>query len=340
MSETSQPLNVAILGGGSFGTAISNIIAHNGHQAKMWIRDEARAQACRDTRTNERYLPGYKLHDSLAFYSDIEACLADSDVVVIAIPSQSFREVARQAAPFIAPGTLVVSTTKGIECQTFTLMSQVLEQELNDVKLGVLSGPNFAAEIVKQQYTASVVASEHAEVLSTVPHVFSSGTFRVYTNNDRHGVELAGALKNIYALATGMAAALGCGKNTVAMLLTRSLAEMSRFANKLGADTMTFLGLAGVGDLILTCTSDLSRNYRAGYAIGQGKSLEEAVAEIGQAVEGINTLKAVRTKANELDIYMPLVQALYAVLYEGECIDAIIKQLMSGEATTDVEYDS
>lgn len=341
MSETpDNVLRVAILGGGSFGTAIANIVATNGYSARLWIRDPVRAQECRETRRNSRYLPDYPLHEKLVFCSDLAECVDACDLVVIAIPSKSFREVARQVSGLLKPGTIVVSTTKGIEANSFTLMSEVLDQELDNVKIGVLSGPNFAAEIVKNQYTASVVASEHADVLDLVPQVFSSGTFRVYTNTDRYGVELAGALKNIYAIATGMAAALGCGHNTMAMLLTRSLAEMSRFANRLGADTMTFLGLAGVGDLILTCTSDLSRNYRAGYAVGKGQSLEQAVAEIGQAVEGINTLKTVRQKADELDVYMPLVQALYAVLFQQKSIETIIQQLMTGEANTDVEYDS
>ena len=338
-SHASSPLTVAVLGGGSFGTAIANIVATNGHQSKLWVRDPERAAKCQQARENEAYLPGYALHDGLTFYSDLQACVADADLVVIAIPSKSFREVAKKASSLIKPDTLVVSTTKGIEVESFTLMSQVLEQEIPHAKIGVLSGPNFAAEIVKNQYTASVVASEHEELLALAPKVLSSGTFRVYTNNDRYGVELAGALKNIYAIATGMAAAMGCGHNTMAMILTRSLAEMSRFAKLLGADTMTFLGLAGVGDLILTCTSDLSRNYRAGFAVGQGKTLEQAVAEIGQAVEGVNTLKTVKQKADELGVYMPLVQALYAVIYQNHSIKSIIQQLMTGEATTDVEYD-
>lgn len=330
---------VAVLGGGSFGTAIANIIATNGHLARLWIRDEVRAQECRDTRCNRQYLPNYQLHQDLAFCSDLAECVDGCDLVVIAIPSQSFREVAQKVSALIKPGTIVVSTTKGIEIGSFTLMSQVLEEELGDVKIGALSGPNFAAEIVNNQYTASVIASEHADVLELVPRIFSSGTFRVYSNPDRYGVELAGALKNIYAIITGMAAALGCGQNTLAMILTRSLAEMSRFANCLGADTMTFLGLAGVGDLILTCTSDMSRNYRAGYAVGKGQTLEQAVNDIGQAVEGVNTLKTVKQKADELGVYMPLVQALYAVLFMDKNIETIIQQLMTGDANSDVEYD-
>ena len=339
MSADDKRYRVAILGGGSFGTAIANILPSNGHNACLWIRDPERAEQCRLTKRNAVYLPDYPLHDTLKFESDLARCAQDCEVVVIAIPSQFFRDVARQVAPLLKPGTIVVSTTKGIEFGSFTLMSQVLEQELGDVKIAVLSGPNFAAEIVTNQYTASVVASKHLDVLDIIPSVFSSGTFRVYTNPDKYGVELAGALKNIYAIATGMAAALGCGHNTMAMILTRSLAEMSRFANALGADTMTFLGLAGMGDLILTCTSDMSRNYRAGFAIGKGQTLEQAVTEIGQAVEGVNTLKTVKAKADEMGVYMPLVQALYAILFDQKEIGCIIQQLMTGEASKDVEYN-
>ncbi len=334
-----KPLRVAVLGGGSFGTAIANIVALNKHDTRLWIRDEARARECETTRINRQYLPDYPLCAELKFRSDLAECVQDCELVVIAIPSKSFREVAKQVAPLLKPGTMVISTTKGIELGSFTLMSQILEEELSDVKIGVLSGPNFAAEIVVNQFTASVVASEHEDLLAVVPKVFSSATFRVYSNKDRYGVELAGALKNIYAIITGMAAALGCGQNTMAMILTRSLAEMSRFANTLGANTMTFLGLAGVGDLILTCTSNLSRNYRAGFAVGSGQTLEQAVADIGQVVEGVNTLLTVKQKADELGVYMPLVQALHAVLFEQQKIETIIYKLMTGEANTDVEYD-
>ncbi len=336
-----QVLTVAILGGGSFGTALANIIARNGHDARLWVRDEVRARECQQSRENAHYLPGFKLHEKLIISADLKRCIAGARVVVIAVPSESFREVAKTVSPLLPQNTIVISATKGVEHDGFVLMSQILEQELpdNDIAIGVLSGPNFAKEIVQNQFTGSVIASEYSEVLEQVPRIFSSSTFRVYTNSDRYGVELAGALKNIYAIVTGIARALGCGNNTIAMLLTRSLAEMSRFAKCLGANSMTFLGLTGVGDLILTCTSDLSRNYRVGYAIGSGTSLEQAMADIGQVVEGVNTLKIVKAKAEELDVYMPLAMGLHAVLFEKRDIKTIIAELMSGENTTDVEYD-
>lgn len=329
--------NVAVLGGGSFGTAIANIVSTNGHNTHLWMRDVARAERCQAQRENAEYLPGYRLHDNLVVSSDLEASLLDCDVVVIAIPSKSFREVARRIAPLIKPKTIVISTTKGIEEVGFTLMSQVLEQELNDVRIGVLSGPNFAKEIIENHFTGSVVASEDDALCKNVQGLFSSKTFRIYSNHDRYGVELGGALKNIYAIISGMAAAMGTGSNTMAMILTRSLAEMGRLARELGADSMTFLGLAGMGDLILTCTSDLSRNYRVGYAIGQGRELDDILRELGQVAEGVSTLRSVKAKAEELGVYMPLVTGLYGILFEKKDILTVVQGLMTGEMASDVD---
>ena len=248
-----ERLTLAVLGGGSFGTAIANIIAANGNNTFLWMRDTDRANKAQAARENPEYLPGYALHDNLTVTDDLALAVANSDVVVISVPSKSFREVTKRVAPHLKPNTIVISTTKGIEGESFLLMSQILEQELSNVRIGVLSGPNFASEIIQNQFTGSVIASEHDSVIQCIRQACSSQTFRIYSNHDRFGVELGGALKNIYAIITGMAAALGCGSNTTAMLLTRSLAEMSRLASELGADPKTFQGLAGVGDLILTC---------------------------------------------------------------------------------------
>ncbi|HWV13909.1 MAG TPA: NAD(P)H-dependent glycerol-3-phosphate dehydrogenase [Cellvibrio sp.] len=334
-----QPgLTVAVLGGGSFGTAIANIIAHNQHTTYLWMRSEERAKACQEARENIHYLPGYRLADNLLITANLTLAVAESDLVFISIPTHSFRQVARLIKPLLRPNAIVISTAKGIEPEGFTLMSQILEQELPDHPIGVLSGPNFAKEIVKQQQTGSVIASDDERVISCVQQTLCSETFRVYANHDRYGVELGGALKNIYAIICGMAAALGAGQNTQAMLLTRSLAEMGRFAHVMGANPMTFLGLAGVGDLILTCTSDLSRNYRVGFALGQGKQLEEIVASLGQVAEGVNALKQVKQKADELGVYMPLVSGLHGVLFEKKSIAEVARGLMMGEQNTDVDY--
>lgn len=334
----SNELTIAVLGGGSFGTAIANIIAVNGHHTYLWMRDAERAARSQISRENPEYLPGYVLDDNITMTADLEQAVSKSDVVFISVPSSSFRDVTRQVAPLLKPDAIVISTTKGIESENFTLMSQILEQELSNVRIGVLSGPNFAKEIVQQQQTGSVIASDDDSVIKCIQDILCSPSFRVYANKDRYGVELGGALKNIYAIVSGLAVAVGSGKNTQAMLLTRSLAEMGRFAHELGADPMTFLGLAGVGDLILTCTSDLSRNYRIGEALGQGKTLEQAVKDIGQVAEGVNTVKIVKHKADELGVYMPLVSGMYDILFEQRPLAEVAKGLMMGEQNSDVEY--
>ncbi|MNE45792.1 Glycerol-3-phosphate dehydrogenase [NAD(P)+] [compost metagenome] len=217
-------------------------------------------------------------------------------------------------------------------------MSQILEEIAPEARIGVLSGPNLAREIAEHALTATVVASEDEELCQRVQQALHGRTFRVYASRDRFGVELGGALKNVYAIMSGMAAALGMGENTKSMLITRALAEMTRFAVKLGANPMTFLGLAGVGDLIVTCSSPKSRNYQVGYALGEGLSLEDAVARMGETAEGVNTLRVLKAKADELQVYMPLVAGLYAILFGGRTLEQVIQALMSGEPKTDVDF--
>ena len=331
-------LTVAVLGGGSFGTVVANVIAGNGYDTYLWMRDSAKASECQQARENKNYLPGYKLADKLTITADIEQTAAASNTVFVSVPSASFRDVVDQFKTFLIPGTHIISTTKGIEPKGFTFMSQILEQELPHFPIGVLSGPNFAKEIMQNHLTGSVIASEDEYVVKRAQKILSSETFRVYHNSDRYGIELAGALKNIYAILAGMAKAQGYGHNTLAMLITRALAEMGRFAQALGANPITFLGLAGVGDLILTCTSDMSRNFRLGHFVGSGLNLKAALREIGQVVEGVNTLRLAKSKAEELNIDMPLVSGLYALLFEAQSEDKIIKQLMLSEQTKDVDF--
>jgi glycerol-3-phosphate dehydrogenase (NAD(P)+) len=329
---------ITVLGGGSFGTALANTIGQNGFPVNLWMRDAVNAALIQETRENIRYLPGFTLCDEVTVISDLEAALLNADLVFVSVPSVAFRQVVVQAKPYLKTSAQVVSTTKGIDKSGFTLMSQILEQEVPNHKIGVLSGPNFAKEMLEKQLTGSVVASEDSDLIKQVQQVLCSSTFRIYSNDDRYGVELAGALKNIYAIIVGMAEARHCGHNTLAMIMTRSLAEMGRFSHKLGANPMTFLGLAGVGDLILTCGSNLSRNYRLGYALGCGKSYAQAVEDIGQVVEGVNTLRLVKQKADEMQIYMPLVSALYALMFDQKSVDSIIKQLMSSDHSDDVNF--
>lgn len=331
------PMRVTVLGGGSFGTAIANLASRNGCDTRMFIRDATVAKAMQETRRNQRYLPDFEMDKNLSFTGDLEFAVRDRDLILVAIPSSNFREVLRQVAPFIT-GQVVVSLTKGIEPDSFALMSDIIRQELPQVAYGVLSGPNLAKELMAGQPAGSVIASPSEAVRNAVHKALASALFRVFANTDVQGVELGGALKNIYAVAMGMGAAYNLGENTRAMLLTRALAEMSRFAVKLGANPLTFLGLSGVGDLIATCSSPLSRNYQIGLALGHGKTLEEAVQELGQTAEGINTIRQVRAQAKALDVYMPITCALYEVIYEGKPPLGIALSLMQTGHRSDVEF--
>lgn len=334
----SQTHRIAVLGGGSFGTAIANMIAANGNSVVLWMRDPTNVEQCLASGENARYLPGYKLESSLEITANLSEALQGVDVVFFSVPSKAFRNIAQQAAPLLPEGTLVISTAKGIEAKTFKLMSQILEEELPQARVGVISGPNLAKEIVQQQITATVIASKDEALCSEVQELLGSPYFRVYANNDPFGVELAGALKNIYAIAAGMAAAMNVGQNTMGVLITRSLAEMSRFAAKLGANPMTFLGLSGVGDLFVTCTSPLSRNYQIGYALGSGLTLDEAIEKVGQVAEGVNTTLIIKDEADQLGIYMPLTNGLYDLMFKGKPVTEVMASLMQADQADDVEF--
>lgn len=335
--EKNVALRITVLGGGSFGTAMANIAAKNGCDTKIWIRDEQAAVEINETHINQRYLPDFKLESSLIAESNLEQAVRDRDIILVAIPSHSFRDVLRQIKPFIT-AQAIISLTKGIEAKSFNFMSDIICQELPEVPYGVLSGPNLAKEIMAGMPAGTVIASHSELVRNAVQTALHSALFRVFASDDLHGVELGGALKNIYAVAMGMGSAYNVGENSKSMLLTRALAEMSRFAVKLGANPLTFLGLSGVGDLFATCNSPLSRNYQVGYALGQGKTLEQAVAELGQTAEGINTIVQVRARAVELDVYMPITDALYKVIYEGAPALTVALSLMKNGHRSDVEF--
>jgi len=334
-----QQQPIAVLGGGSFGTAIANLLAQNGHRVLHWMRDPVQAEAIRTQRENPRYLKGVKVLDGVEPTTDLPAALQACELAFVALPSSALRQVLQPVSDLLA-GKQLVSTTKGIEAQTFKLMSEIIEQVAPQARIGVLSGPNLAREIAAHTLTATVVASEDEALCRAVQQVLHGRTFRVYASTDRFGVELGGALKNVYAIIAGMAAALGMGENTKSMLITRALAEMTRFAVHLGANPMTFLGLAGVGDLIVTCSSPKSRNYQVGFALGEGLSLQEAVERLGEVAEGVNTIKVLKAKAEELQVYMPLVAGLHAILFEGRTLDQVIEALMRAEPKTDVDFIS
>jgi glycerol-3-phosphate dehydrogenase (NAD(P)+) len=379
---------VTVAGGGNFGTVIASIVAGRGHAVSLWMRDAEQVEETARLRENRRYLPGHRLHDGVTPTGDLAAAVAASELVFVSVPSASFREVAeeigRHLAPgtilvsttkgieargfrlmsdvlreccpearigvlsgpniaeeigrHLAPGTILVSTTKGIEARGFRLMSDVLRECCPEARIGVLSGPNIAEEIARGDYTGTVIASRDAELRFVVQDTVHSRSFRVYSNPDLYGVELGGALKNIYAIAAGMATALGAGQNTLAMLVTRGLGEMSRFAASQGADPLTFLGLAGVGDLLVTCSSPLSRNFQLGRAVGEGRSLVEAQEELGKLAEGVNTIAVVWERARELGVDMPIVQGLHEILFEGRARAEVLVRLMLAEQRDDVEF--
>lgn len=330
-------LRLAFLGGGSFGTAMANLAARNGCDTTLWVRNKRTVKAMVKTQTNKKYLPGFKLDDRLKYSHDLAETVKDKDIVFIAVPGLAFRETLKNIAPFIS-GQSIVSLTKGMEKDTFALMSDIIKDELPEVNFGVMSGPNLAIEIMKNMPSATVIASESEPLRHAVQAALHSAFFRVFASDDVKGVELGGALKNIYAIAMGMAAAYDVGENTKAMILTRALAEMSRFGVEAGANPLTFLGLSGVGDLYATCSSELSRNYRIGTMLGRGMNIDAAVKKLGQTAEGVNTIQQVHEKATKEGIYMPITHALYAVIYEDKAALGVALHLMEAGFRSDVEF--
>ena len=329
---------IAVVGAGMFGTAMANIAGENGYSVSLWARDEEQVKSMIETGENAKYLPGYPLHSRIRPSGNLHETLHGARIVFMSVPSSSIREVARMAASSIESGAMVISTTKGVEPDGFYLMSEVLGEELSGVSIGVLSGPNLAEEIMQKQITATVIASKSTDLIETVQKILHTSYFRLYSSDDVYGVELAGALKNVYAIAAGFAAALGVGSNTMGVLVTRSLAEMSRFAHAMGARPMTFMGLAGIGDLLVTCTSPLSRNYQIGYLIGQGLNLDAAQSRLGKLAEGVNTVRILKSKAAEMEVYMPLVNGLYDILFTSRSVDEVIYEMMMAEQPSDVEF--
>ncbi|STZ55628.1 Glycerol-3-phosphate dehydrogenase [NAD(P)+] [Moraxella lacunata] len=335
--QMDTPLRIVVLGGGSFGTAMANLSAKNGCETTLWVRDRKTVKALQKTRINKKYLPNHVLDSRLAFSHDLAESVKNKDIIFVAVPSSAVRETLQKIRPHITHQA-VVSLTKGIEKGTFALMSDIIKDELPQVNFGVMSGPNLALEIMNNMPSASVIASLSEPLRVAVQTALHSAFFRVFASDDVKGVELGGALKNIYAVAMGMANAYGVGENTKAMLLTRALAEMSRFGVAVGANPLTFLGLSGVGDLYATCNSTLSRNYQIGNMLGKGITLDNAIKKLGQTAEGVNTIAQVEEQAKKLGIYMPITHALYAVLYENKSALSVAVNLMETGFRSDVEF--
>mgnify|MGYP003583280392 CR=1 FL=1 len=337
LANEPTPLKIAVLGGGSFGTAMANLSSKNGCEVTLWVRDKRSVKSMQKTHINKKYLPDHKLDERLQFTHDLQAAVKGKDLIFVAVPSSAFRETLQKIAPFIS-AQAIVSLTKGMEKDTFALMSDVIADELPNVAFGVMSGPNLAKEIMNNMPSATVIASQSAALRLAVQTALHSAFFRVFASDDLIGVELGGALKNIYAIAMGMAAAYDIGENTKAMILTRALAEMSRFGVQAGANPLTFLGLSGVGDLYATCSSTLSRNYQIGNMLGRGMSLDQAIKKLGQTAEGINTIQQVNEKAMKEGIYMPITHALHDIIYEDKAPLGVALNLMEAGFRSDVEF--
>lgn len=316
-----NPVRCAVLGAGSFGTCLSILLAEKGYAVDLWARDRRVAEAIARDRRNPRYLSDFELPPSVEATASLERAMADKELVVSVVPSHSLREVWEQAAPLLGPEALVVSASKGIEVGTGKLCSDVLMEILpaaSHERLCFLSGPSFAREIAERRPTAVALASRNENFAVAAQALISSPQFRCYTNGDVVGVELGGALKNVIAIAVGVADGMQSGLNSRAALITRGLAEMTRLGVALGANPVTFLGLSGVGDLVLTCTGDLSRNRQVGLEIGRGKKVAEVLAGLHQVAEGVRTAKSAFELAQKHGVDMPITTGVYLSLYEGK----------------------
>jgi glycerol-3-phosphate dehydrogenase (NAD(P)+) len=319
----------AVVGGGAGGTALANLLAGNGHDTLLWARESDVVESVNARHVNDRFLAGRRLDDRLRATGDLSTCVGGAELVTFAAPSHVLRGIAKTTAASVLRDAMLVVATKGIERESLAIMTSVVEQEVPGRETVAISGPSFAIEVASGQPTAVVAASPREEAAVLVQRAYSSSSFRVYTHDDVIGVELGGSLKNVMAVATGVAEGLGLGFNSRAALITRGLAEMTRLGVALGARQATFAGLAGLGDLVLTCTGALSRNRALGVAVGEGKTLEEALAGKETVAEGVMTTVSAKMLADRMRVDMPIVQAAHRVLFEGQPARTAIGELMT-----------
>jgi len=327
---------IAVIGAGAWGTGIAIVLGRNGtHRVRLWAHESDVCATITNKRVNEKFLPGRNIPDSVSASNDLAATLAGAQIVVSVMPSQHCRAIFEQMRPLLPPQTLLVSATKGLEEGTLQRMTEVIASVLRRddgsvPAIGALSGPSFAQEVARGDPTAITIASQNAELLRAVQHEFSDPSFRVYTNGDVIGVELGGALKNVIAIAAGICDGLGLGHNSVAALITRGLAEMTRLVVACGGRTETMAGLAGLGDLVLTCTGGLSRNRSVGVELGRGRKLPEIVAGMhGMVAEGIFTTTAAVGLAHSRKVEMPITAQMHAILHEGKSAREALNELMT-----------
>lgn len=332
---------VSILGCGSWGTALAIVLADKGYPVQMWCRRPEQAEEMNLQRENKRYLPGVSLPENISVSTDLQVILKHAEYVVLSVPSQSLRETLEKIKDILPAQAILVNTAKGLEVGTKLRLSQVVEKVIPHSleRFVALYGPSHAEEVGRGLPAAVVSCSVNAEAAEAVQDLFMAPALRVYTNDDLVGVEIGSAIKNIIAIATGIAIGLGLGDNAQAALLTRGMAEISRLGIRLGADPLTFGGLTGIGDLVVTCTSRHSRNHRCGLALGEGKNLDQILEDMGMVVEGVKTTKATVELARELEISMPIAEEMYKVLFEGFPVQQAVSELMSRNKKSEREID-
>lgn len=319
---------ISVLGAGSWGTALALLLYHNGHEVTLWSALKDEVAMLLEKREHTSKLPGVKLPEKMAITSDLEGSLENPDVAVLAVPSPFTRSTAERMAPFTKEGQIVVNVAKGVEENTLMTLSEIISEEIPQADVCVLSGPSHAEEVGKGIPTTCVVSAEKRETAEYLQSIFISPVFRVYTTPDILGVELGGALKNVIALAAGTADGLGYGDNTKAALITRGIAEIARLGTKMGAKIETFYGLSGMGDLIVTCASVHSRNRKAGYLMGKGYTMKEAMDEVKMVVEGVYSAKAAKSLAEKYQVEMPIIEEVNKVLFENKPAADAVRDLM------------
>lgn len=329
---------ISFLGAGSWGTALAIMLAEHDYEVTLWSKVAAEVEMLATYREHKDRLPGVKLPESIVVTSDMESACKDADMVVLSVASPYVRQTAKEASSLIKDGQIIVNVGKGIEDETLMTLSEVISEEIPHADVAVLSGPSHAEEVSHGVPTTVVVGAASKETAQKVQEVFMSEVFRVYTSSDIIGIELGGSLKNVIALAAGVLDGLGMGDNTKAALMTRGIAEMARLGIAMGGKIETFSGLSGIGDLIVTCTSTHSRNHNAGYYIGKGYTMQEAMDEVKQVVEGVYSAKAALALARKYQVRMPIVEAINDVLFKGLSADDAVTQLITRDRC--VEYDS
>lgn len=320
--------NVGVMGAGSWGTALALLLYSNGHQVTVWSINEEEVEMLSKEREHKSKLPGVKIPEDMVFTSDMETAIKEKDFLVLAVPSAFTRGTARNMKPFVKEGQIIVDVAKGIEEDTLMTLSQQIEEEIPQANVAVLSGPSHAEEVGRGLPTAVVIGAKTEETARYLQEMFMNHVFRVYISPDMLGMELGGALKNVIALAAGIADGMGYGDNTKAALITRGIAEIARLGVKMGGAIESFTGLTGIGDLIVTCASVHSRNRKAGYLMGQGKTMEEAMAEVKMVVEGVYSAKAAAKLGKKYGVALPIVDKVNEVLFEGKDPKEAVDELM------------